>query len=79
MSPRHGPGKTTDPDPARPTYFDGEAGSEEQREQPDGGGNVGATYTPGTVRTTGNVILGVIALLAFVILIGLYVLFLALR
>ena len=67
------------PEPKRPTYSDGAYGSEEQHSQPDGSENVGATYAPGTVRTSGNIVLGIVALVAVATLIGLYLLLVALR
>jgi hypothetical protein len=67
------------PEPARQTYDDGAYGSEEQRTQADGSENVGAAYSTGTVRTTGNMVLGIVALIAFATLIGLYLLLVAMR
>ena len=71
------PATVTGPQPDRRAYGDASAGSEEQTARPDGGENVGAAYAPGTVRTTGNLIYGIVAIVAFVVLVGLYILVVA--
>jgi len=71
------PATATGPNAERRAYNDGEAGSEEQSARPDGSQNVGSAYSPGTVRPTGNLIYGIVAVIAFVILIGLYILVVA--
>ena len=79
MVSKQNPAEMRGPEPQRPTYGDGAYGSEEQRTQPDGSANMGASYTPGTVRTGGNLALGIVIVVAFLTLIGLYALFLAQR
>lgn len=65
------------PEPQRRTYDDGAYGSEEQTAQPDGSENVGANYAPGTVRTGGNIIWGVVALAVLAALVIGYLLLVA--
>ena len=74
MSVERDPATVTGPEPERRAYGGGRAGSEEQTAQPDGGQNVGSSYSPGTVRPTGNLIYGIVAVIAFVVLVGLYIL-----
>jgi hypothetical protein len=79
MSMERDPATVTGPQPVRPAYSDSTAGTEEQRARRDGTENVGANYSPGTVRPTGNLIFAIVAVVAFVLLIGLYVILMALR
>jgi hypothetical protein len=79
MSMERDPATVTGPQPVRPAYSDNVVGSEEQHARRDGGENVGASYNPGTVRPTGNLIFALVAVIAFLTLIGLYVLLMAMR
>ena len=79
MSMERDPATVTGPQPVRPAYSDSVAGSEEQAERRDGTENVGAGYSPGTVRPTGNLVFAIVAVIAFFTLIGLYVLLMAMR
>lgn len=79
MSMERDPAAVTGPQPVRPAYSDSVVGSEEQDSRRDGTENVGAGYSPGTVRTTGNLVFGIVAIIAFLTLIGLYMLLMALR
>ncbi len=74
MSMERDPATVTGPQPQRQAYGDDSGGSEEQTARPDGGQNVGSAYSPGTVRTTGNLIYGIVAIIAFLVLVGLYIL-----
>jgi hypothetical protein len=78
MSMERDPATVTGPQPVRSASFDS-VNSEEQTARRDGGENVGASYSPGTVRPTGNLVFGIVAVIAFLTLIGLYVLLMALR
>ena len=79
MSVERDPATVSGPEPARRAYDDDAYGSEEQSRQPDGSANVGAGYSPGTVRPTGNLILGIVALIAFALLVVLYILLVGMR
>ena len=79
MTARQDPATVTGPAPARAAYADGAYGPEEQRTLPDAGNNVRASFASGTVRTAENIVLAFVALIAFVTLLGLYLLLVALR
>ena len=79
MSVERDPATVTGPQPVRPAYSDSAGGSEEQRARRDGTDNVGANYSPGTVRPTGNLVFGIVAVVAFITLIALYLLLMAMR
>jgi hypothetical protein len=79
MSMERDPATVTGPQPVRPAYSDNTGGSEEQNARRDGGENVGAAHNPGTVRPTGNLVFAIVAVIAFLTLIGLYVLLMAMR
>jgi hypothetical protein len=79
MSMERDPATVTGPRPARPAFADSDSGTEEQGARRDGTTNVGAGYSPGTVRPTGNLIFGVVAVVAFVTLIALFLLLMAMR
>ena len=79
MSMERDPAAVTGPQPTRPAYADSTAGTEEQRAHRDGTENVGANYSPGTVRPTGNLIFGIVAVVAFIVLVALYLLLMAMR
>jgi hypothetical protein len=79
MSVERDPATVTGPQPERRTYADGAAGSEEQQARRDGTENVGANYSPGTVRPTGNLIFAVVAVVAFITLVALYVILMSTR
>jgi hypothetical protein len=79
MSVERDPATVTGPQPARPAFADSDSGTEERTARRDGTDNGGAGYSPGTVRPTGNLIFGIVAVVAFVTLIALYLILIAMR
>ncbi len=62
--------------PKNPPSVDHERGSEMARPPAGGSEKVGAAYNPGTVRTGGNMVIGLVALVVVVILLALLLFFL---
>jgi hypothetical protein len=79
MSMERDPATVSGPKAVRPAYSDSTSGSEEIQARNDGTESVGANYSPGTVRPTGNLVFAVVAVVAFIALIALYVLLVAMR
>ena len=61
--------------PKTPPSVDQERGSEMTRPPAGGSEKVGAAYNPGTVRTGGNMVIGIIALVVAAVLLALLLFF----